>query len=82
MTHYWGAKAICTRLGWSPGSAGRLKELIVKYGIPAYLRVDPRNKFRRTYFMSESAATAFEIANAMAYRRKLQAEQEEKRSRR
>jgi hypothetical protein len=81
MTHYWGAPAICKRLGWSPRSAGRIKELILKYGIPAYLRVDPRNKFRRIYYMSESATTAWELANAMAYRERLKVEQEEKRKR-
>jgi hypothetical protein len=79
MDCFWGAAAICKRLGWSPRSAGRMKELILKYAIPAFPRVDPRNKFRRTYYMSESAATAWELANAQAYRERLKAELEEKR---
>lgn len=82
MSHYWGARAICARLGWSAGSAGHLKGLILKYAIPAFPRVDPRNKFRRTYYMSESAATAWELTNAMAYRERLKANEEEKQSKR
>jgi hypothetical protein len=77
--HHWGSKSICVRLGWKAGSAGHMKTLILRYAIPAFPRVDPRNKFRRTYYMSESSATAWELANAMAYRERLKAAEEEKR---
>ncbi len=66
---YWGAAAICQRLGWSPRSAGKLPHLIKKYGVPAFLRVDPHNKFKRTYYSSESMLAAWELASAQLYRR-------------
>lgn len=75
---YWTAAKICSRLGWSPRSAGRLPGLIRKYGIPAFLRVDPHNKFKRTYYSSESALCAWELAQANLYREHLVAKHEEK----
>ena len=75
---YWGAARICQRLGWSPRSASRLPEFIRKYRVPAFLRVDPHNKFKRTYYSSESALCAWELAQANLYREHLVAEREEK----
>jgi hypothetical protein len=76
--HYWGAKAILVRLGWKPGTSTRFKEIVRRHAIPTWRRVDPRNKFKRTYYSSESALVAWEFANARLYREFLLAEQEEK----
>ena len=80
MTHYWTARAILQRLGWKPGSASRLPELIKRYSIPAWLRVDPHNKFKRTYYSSEQALLAWELSRAKFYRQQLLAKEEEKQS--
>ncbi len=76
--HYWGAKAILTRLGWKPGTSTRFREIVRRYGIPTWPRVDPHNKFKRTYYASENTLTAWELANAKLYRESLLAEQEDK----
>ena len=81
MPAIWTAPRILERLGWSPKSASQFPTLIKKYGIPAFLRVDPKNKFRRTYYSSSEALTAWELARSQAYRRALLDKQEEKRSR-
>ena len=78
MMHYWTAKQICLRLGWKAGTSSKLPELIKKYSIPAWPRVSPRNKFKRTYYASEQALLAWEFATASLYRQKLLAKEEEK----
>jgi hypothetical protein len=82
MTHYWTAAKIVERCGWSRGSAGKIKELIKRHAVPAFLRVDRHNKFKRTYYMSEGAAIAWELSNARAYRERLKAEEVEKQNKR
>ena len=68
---YWGAPRILARLGWSPKSSTKFPGLIKRYRIPAFLRVDPHNKFRRTYYASEGMLLAWELAMAKAYRQRL-----------
>jgi hypothetical protein len=73
MTHYWGAKAIVQRIGLR--DATRLPHLIKRWGLPAFLRRAPGH-LRNTYYISESAITAWEIARGMQHRQILLAKEE------
>lgn len=75
MTHYWGAKAIVERIGLR--DATRLPSLIKRWGLPAFLRRAPGH-LRNTYYSSESAITAWEIARCLQHRQILLAKEEER----
>lgn len=72
---YWGARAICDRLGF--GSTRRLPQFIERYALPVF----PRRKGHRMtkmYYTSESALTAWELANGALYREELKAKRLER----
>ena len=75
MMHYWGAKAIVERIGLR--DSRRLPYLIKRFGLPAFLRRAPGH-LRNTYYISESAVTAWEIARGMQYRETLLAKEQER----
>lgn len=62
MTHYFGAKAICERIGYKHPSS--LYDLKRKVGVPCYIRRDPRNTRRRIQYASEAMILAWELARA------------------
>jgi hypothetical protein len=76
MHHYWGAKAIVQRLGLK--GADRLPHLKLRFGVPCFLRSDPRCPWRRLYYASESMIAAWELAKAKADNERLRAELEAK----
>lgn len=78
MTHYWGAKAIVERIGLR--DATRLPHLIKRWGLPAFLRRTPGH-CRNTYYSSESAITAWEIARGLQHRQILLAKEEARETR-
>ena len=69
MIHYWGAKAICERLGFK--SAHKLKQFINRYQLPVFPRRHGKRP-EKVYYSSESALTAWEIAKGIEYRQALQ----------
>jgi len=76
MTHYFGAKAILTRLGYK--SLKILYRLKMDHGLPCYLKADPRNPRRRMYYASEQMLLAWELAMSTVDRNRLQAKRDEK----
>lgn len=76
MTHYWGAKAICDRIGYR--KPGRLPELIIRYQLPAYKRPHPKKHCIPTYYSNEAMLSKWDLARAQSYRDELLAKQERK----
>jgi hypothetical protein len=58
--------------------ANRLPELKRRWGVPCFLRADPRCPWRRLYYASESMLAAWELAMAKADRERLLGEQGDK----
>ena len=79
MLHYWGAEAICERLGLSPRASKRLPDYIKRYGVPAYKRKHG-HRLVREYYASEGSIQAYELSRAKLYREELIAQDERKRS--
>jgi hypothetical protein len=71
MQHYWGAKAICERLGYK--AASRLPDLITRYRIPAYLRRGPNHKY--TYYSNEVLLGKWELTRAQDQYERIKARQ-------
>lgn len=72
MQHYWGALAICTRIGYT--STKRLPELIKRLGVPAFLRKHARKK--TCYYASEAMLLSWELSRGRQYREELIAKQQ------
>jgi hypothetical protein len=68
MQHYWGAKEIAKRLDCSEATVFTWKRT---YGLPAYLRIDPRNKFRRLLYSNEALILLWELARSRDYTERL-----------
>jgi hypothetical protein len=60
MQHYWGAKAICDRIGYK--SSNLLPALILRYRVPAYKRLGPKRKY--CYYSNESMLSKWELTKA------------------
>lgn len=75
MTHYFGAKAIVTRLGWK--DPRRLPWLIKKWGLPAFPRRRPGRAYI-CYYASEAMLCAWELARAKQHCEQLLAKEREK----
>lgn len=69
MQHYWGAKAICDRIGYR--SPSRLPELIIRFHIPAYLRRHPEKHQLTVYYSNSDMLSKWEIARAAHSREQL-----------
>lgn len=78
MTHYWGAQAICERIGYS--SAKRLPDLIRRLGVPAFKRRRPKRPGMPWYSNSELVLT-WELARVRQTRETLIAQAAEKQDR-
>lgn len=65
---YWGAEAIAVRLGHRPGSKGKLKQWVARYGVPAYLRRKPGRYCVITWYSSESLIVIWELQRVAHYR--------------
>jgi hypothetical protein len=76
MTHYWGAKAICDRIGYR--NTSRLPELIIKYHVPAYKRHHPFKRMLTVYYSNEEMLSRWDLARAQHVREDLIAKQEAK----
>lgn len=63
MQHYWGAKAILSRVGFSPTSFSRFPQLKVDHQIPGFLRRKPKT-FRTMYYASEAMILGWEMTKA------------------
>jgi hypothetical protein len=74
MEHYWRADAIARRLGLRNRKV--VPRYIARYGLPAYLRVDPRNPLRRLYYSNSALITAWELSHAALFREQLSARHE------
>jgi hypothetical protein len=68
MGEYWGAKEICSRMGWLHTST--VPRQIRQNGFLAYLRRWGSNP-RRYYYTNDTLITAWEIACCRADREKL-----------
>ena len=73
MTHYWGAPAICQRLGF--GSPKRLPDLVHRYHVPVWKQLTPRKR-RRSWFTTEAMIQTWELSRATEEREKLVAARE------
>ena len=75
MTHYWGAKAICDRIGYK--SPSRLPDLIIRYQVPAYKRHHPKKHCITVYYSNESMLRTWDLARAGRDREQLIAKREQ-----
>ena len=80
MEHYWGAKAICDRIGYR--SSNNLNTLILKYHIPAYKRHHPLKRHLTVYYSNEAMLTKWDLTRAQQARERLIAEHELRREQR
>ena len=69
MQHYWGAQAICDRIGYKTPS--RLTDLIIRYQLPAYKRHHPQKKCILVYYSNETLLSKWDIARAAQQREQL-----------
>lgn len=76
IRQYWGGEAIALRLGHRPGSKGKIKEWIKRYGVPAYLRRKPGRYCTITWYSSESLMLAWELQRVAHYRNWLESQAE------
>lgn len=76
MQHYWGAKAICDRIGYK--TPGRLPELILRYHVPAYKRRNPKIPTNLTYYSNEALMVRWDIDQAKRFYEQVQGETESK----
>ena len=67
MQHYYGAKAIAERLHVSQGTLNRW---IDAFGLPVYLRVDKRCKYRRMLYTNDELLGAWERSMCADYRQR------------
>ena len=65
MQHYWGAKVIAKRLGVGMRT---LDTWIKSYGLPVYLRLDPRCAYRRMLYTNDRLLDRWEDARVADYR--------------
>lgn len=63
MQHYWGAKAILSRAGYSPLSYRKFPEYVERHQIPCYLMKHGRRR-RPVYHASEAMFIAWELSKA------------------
>jgi hypothetical protein len=63
MQHYWGAKAILERIGYSPKSYRRFPLMVLHHRIPCYLKQDPQHK-RPMYYTNEALIVAGDLQKA------------------
>ena len=76
MQHYWGAKAICDRIGYR--NSGRLIDLILKYHVPAYKRHHPLKRNLTVYYSNDDLLLKWDLARAQQARERLIAEREQR----
>jgi hypothetical protein len=76
MQHYWGAKAICERLGLKDHR--RLPILITRNSLPAYRRRMP-GKAIAPYYSNSDLIARWELAKALDERERLLAKLESNR---
>ena len=69
MQHYWGAQAICERIGYR--SPSRLPELIIRYRIPAYLRRHHSKHHLTVYYSNSEMLNKWEMVRAQQSREQL-----------
>ena len=69
MQHYWGARAIMQRLDLK--SYQTLYRQIRQYGLPVYLRVNPKAPIRRALYSNEALLCAWELSMCKDYRERL-----------
>lgn len=63
MVHYWGAAAICERIGL--GTPAYLPVLRQRFGVPCFLRRKPKSP-RNCYYASENMILAWELGRSKA----------------
>jgi hypothetical protein len=73
MQHYWGAKAILERVGFSPTSFSRFPQLKRDHQIPGFMRRKPKS-FRTMYYASEAMIIGWEMAKSKQCHEQLCAE--------
>jgi len=76
MQHYWGAKAICERIGYQ--TSNRILDLILRYHLPAYKRFHPKKKCVRVYYSNEALLSKWDLARVQHDREELMREREER----
>jgi hypothetical protein len=80
MQHYWGAKAILARAGFSPKSYRKFPEYLVRHQIPAFPR---RHSHRKPmFYSSEAMMIAWELNKARQFYEDVKAQQEQRLDRR
>ena len=67
MQHYYGAKVIAERLNISQGTLNRWIDTL---GLPVYLRVDKRCKYRRMLYTNDDLLGAWERSMCSDYRQR------------
>ena len=72
---YWGAQAIVNRLGLRDKT--KIRTYILRDGLPAFLRQEPRNPLRKSYYSDETLISAWLMAKAIDYRNELKAQAEQ-----
>lgn len=78
MQHYWGAKAICDRIGYR--CSNRLPDLIIRYHVPAYKRHHPHKHCIVVYYSNEELLSKWDLARAQHDREKLIADREQRKT--
>jgi hypothetical protein len=76
MQHYWGAQAICDRIGYR--SPARLPDLIIRYQLPSFKRRHPQKHHILVYYSNESMLSKWELARSQRNREQLIAKQNER----
>ena len=76
MQHYWGAQAICDRIGYK--CSGRLPLLIRTFHVPAYKRRNPKVPTNLTYYSNEALLIRWELDQAKRFHSQLDGETEAK----
>ena len=81
MQHYWGAKAILARAGYSPHSYRRFPEYILRHQIPCYL-MKHAGRRKPMYHASEAMFIAWELTKAKQLHEYIKANQLDRKDRR
>ena len=74
MQHYWGAQAICERIGYK--APNRLPDLIIRYQLPCFKRRSPQKPSFLAYYTNEAMLSKWELARAQRTREDLLFKQE------
>jgi len=81
MTHYWGAKQILERAGYSPKSYRVFPDLVLRHHIPCYLMRHSGHR-KPMYHASEAMFIAWELSKAKQTHEHVRAQVEQRKDRR